>query len=140
MDTDAKQALLCRFGTKGLLLKLDELENDLVKALNEQTRAKTENAGYLSSGDRDCVEVKRILAELTVQPSDGKKLTVPEREAWLQKQRTENPTLKVALERQEKVSALLAHLQITVEMAREKLSNVRIVLALRTAQINFLAS
>jgi hypothetical protein len=91
----------------------------------------------------DCQEVKRILAELATQgpPAEsGKKLTAAHREVWLQKQRTENDELAAAINKQKSISFLLENNEINIEMARRRLEGARALLALRTAQINFLAS
>ena len=91
----------------------------------------------------DCQEVKRILAELATQGppiESGKKLTAAEREVWLQKQRTENDELAAAINKQKSIAFLLENNEISIEMARRRLEGARALLALRTGQINFLAS
>ncbi|MBA7588563.1 hypothetical protein ES708_30623 [subsurface metagenome] len=109
--------------------------------MTDEATFKSQNHNYLGSGD--CQEVKRILAELAAQaPSTkeaGKKTTIADREAWLQKQRTENKELADAIAKQGGVSFLIDDHQIKCDMARRRLTSVIAVLALKTAQINFLA-
>ncbi|GAI62573.1 unnamed protein product [marine sediment metagenome] len=112
------------------------------KAMIAEADFKNANHGYLGSGD--CQEVKRILAELSAQAPEtngaGKKLTIPDKETWLAKQRTENKELSEAIQKQREVSFLLDDHQIKVEMAKKRLEGIRAVLALTAQQLAFLAS
>jgi len=120
---------------------MHQYEGELERAMQEEADFKAQNHGYLGSGD--CQEVKRILGELAAQVPEasepGKKLTIADREVWLQKQRTENKELSEAIQKQRQVSFLIADNQIRVEMARTRLTGIRSILALKTAQIEFLA-
>jgi len=58
----------------------------------------------------------------------------------LQKQRTENSELAAAINKQKSIAFLLENNEINIEMARRRLEGARALLALRTGQINFLAS
>ncbi|MBA7554981.1 hypothetical protein ES705_47622 [subsurface metagenome] len=125
-----------------MIAKLHGYENELQKTMTEQMDFKAQNRGYLGSGD--CQEVKRILAELAVQAPEtneaGKKMTVSDKEIWLQKQRTENEELRGAIQKQRQVSFLIDDYEIKLEMARRRLTSVTAVLALKAQQIAFLAS
>jgi len=144
VEINDKVKILKSLDTKGLIARIQQYEDDLEHALREQASFKDINREYLTSGmSTDCQEVKRILAELATQGpprESGKKLTVAEREVWLQKQRTENDELAAAINKQKSISFLLENNEINIEMARRRLEGTRALLALRTGQINFLAS
>jgi len=120
---------------------LSEYEGELLQALREQADFTAQNSEFLGSGD--CQEVKRILAELAVQAPDvneaGKRLTIAERENWLTRQRTENSELSEAIQKQRQVLFLQDDYQIKAEIAKRRLDGTHKVLALKTAQIKFLA-
>jgi len=141
MEIEQKLEILRKLGTKSLIAKLTEYEGELLQALTQQADFKNQNHEFLGSGD--CQEVKRILAELTVQAPDineaGKRLTIAERENWLQRQRTENNELSEAIQKQRQVLFLQDDYEIKVEIAKQRLSGTHKVLALKIAQINFLA-
>ncbi len=142
MEILKKLAILKKLDTKGLTEKIQQYEDALEKAMITQAGFKNSNHGFLGIGD--CLEVKRILAELIVQAPEaneaGKKLTVADREAWLTKQRKENKELLDTITKQRQVAFLLDDHQIKVEMAKKRLEGVKAALAVRIAQINFLAS
>ena len=144
MELNDKLKILKRLDTKELIARIQHYEDDLEHAMREQASFKDINREYLTSGmSTDCQEVKRILAELATQgpPTEsGKKLTAADREVWLQKQRTENDELAAAINKQKSISFLLENNEISIEMARRRLDGARALLALRTGQINFLAS
>lgn len=142
MEIEEKIRVLKSRETKSLVEKLHQAEDALEKAMREESDFKAQNHGYLGSGD--CQEVKRILGELAAQAPEtngaGKKTTIADREAWLQRQRTENKELSDAIAKQRQVSFLIDDHQIKVEMARRRLAGTTAILALMTQQIAFLAS
>lgn len=142
MEIEQKVKILKSLGTKDLITKLHECEEELEKGMKSEAEFKAQNHSYLGSGD--CQEVKRLLAELAVQAPDaneaGKKTTVADREAWLAKQRTENKELAAAIIKQREVSFLTNDWQIKVESTRRRLEGIRGILALKTQQLAFLAS
>ena len=144
MELNYKLKILKSLDTKGIISKIQHYEDELEHALREQASFKDINREYLTSGmSTDCQEVKRILAELAAQgpPTEsGKKPTAAEREVWLQKQRTENDELAAAINKQKSIAFLLENNEISIEMARRRLEGARALLALRTGQINLLAS
>jgi len=144
VEISDKVKILKSLDTKGLIARIQHYEDDLEHALREQASFKDINREYLTSGmSTDCQEVKRILAELATQgpPAEsGKRLTATARDAWLQKQRTANDELAAAINKQKSIAFLLENNEINIEMARRRLEGARALLALRTGQINFLAS
>ena len=85
-----------------------------------------------------------ILAELAAHAPEtneaGKKMTLADKEVWLQKQRTENKELSEAIQKQRMVAFLIDDHEIKVEMDRRRLASMVAIMALRTQQIAFLAS
>lgn len=144
MKEAQKVRILNYLNTKGLVEQLKRYENELEKALTEQMTFTSTNHSYLATRGNDCQEVKRILAELTVatpnSDGSGKKLTVPDKENWLIRQREENKELNDAITKQRQVAFLLDDHSVKIEILKKRLEGTRAVLALRTAQINFLAS
>ena len=142
MEIEQKIQMLKARETKSLVEKLHQAEDDLEKAMVAEADFKAQSHGYLGSGD--CQEVKRILAELGVLAPDtngaGKKTTIPDKEAWLIKQRLDNKELADAITKQRQVNFLINDHDIKVEMARRRLEGIRAVLALTTQQIAFLAT
>ena len=142
MELDEKLKILKSLDTKDLIAKIRQYEDEFEKALAGQADFKSQNHQFLGSGD--CQEVKRILAELAAHAPEtnetGKKMTLADKEAWLQKQRTENKELSDAIQKQRQVAFLLDDHEIKVEMARRRLASVMAITALRTQQIAFLAS
>jgi len=142
MEIEEKIRILKSLDTKALIAKLSQYEDELQKLMAEEAMFKNQSHGYLGSGD--CQAVKKILAELAAQaPSTneaGKKTTVADREAWLQKQRTENNELNEAHQKQREGAFLVDDHVIKVEVARRRLAGATAVLALKTQQLAFLAS
>lgn len=142
MDIIEKAEGLRKIDTKSIILKLHEYEDELENALTAEADFKSQNHNFLGSGD--CQEVKNRLAELAALAPEtngaGKKMTIAERDNWLQRQRTANKELSEAIKKQRQVAFLTADHEIKVEMARRRLTSTIAILALRTAQINFLAS
>ncbi|GAJ12392.1 unnamed protein product [marine sediment metagenome] len=96
MEIIQKAKILKNLNTKELVKKLKQYEDALEKALNEQMTYASQNHSFIVSRGSDCQEVKRILAELTMQTptkEEGKKFTVADRETWLVLQRKENKEL-----------------------------------------------
>ena len=144
METEQKLKILRNMDTKGLMEKIRRYEDELQVALGEQASFKDQNREYLTSGaSSDCQEVKRILAELAAQGprlEQGRKLTAAEREVWLQRQRSENDELSAAIDKQRSIAFLVESNEIKIEMAKRRLEGARAVLALRAAQLSFLAN
>ena len=142
MEIDEKLKILKSLDTRDLIAKIRQYEDEFEKALAGQADFKSQNHQFLGSGD--CQETKRILAELAAQTPDaneaGKKLTLADKEVWLQKQRTENKELSEAIQKQRMVAFLMDDHEIKVEMAKRRLASTVAIMALRTQQIAFLAS
>lgn len=137
MKTEERIKLLQKqLRTRELVENLPTLENNLEKALTDEADFRNANQGYLASSGGDCSEVKRILAEISVR-AEGK--NAAEREAWLTRQRVENNSLAEAIVKQREVVFLLDDHRVKIEIAKKRYESARAVLALRTAQISFLA-
>lgn len=134
-NRNRKIQALKELDTLKLINMLPELQDKLEAVLREEASFRNLNIGFLASGDRDCAEAKRISAELTLTAISG---TAKDKEAWLTKQRTENDELARAIARQHDVGFNLENMRIDIEMSKKKLENVHKILALRTAQIQFL--
>lgn len=119
--------------TKSLIIKMHELENELEKLMKEEAEFKTHNYGYTGA---ECAEVKRIEAELVIRAEGSNE---NQRKAWLLKQRTDNLELLRALARQKVVAFEYDNLHIKLEMVKKRLEGIKAVLALKTAQLYFLA-
>jgi len=142
MEPEEKIKILKSLDTKNLIEKLHKYEDELETALREAASFKDLNRGYLSSTG-DCQEVKKLLAELRAQTpatnGAGKKTTLADKDDWLQKQRVDNQELAAAIAKQKDTAFLLENNEIKAEIARRRLAGATVVLALKTAQINFLA-
>ena len=142
MDVLQKVEALKTLDTKALIVKLHQYEDGFEKAMIAEADFKNSNHGFLGIGD--CLEVKRILAELSVKTpeldKDEKKMTAAGKEKWLIRQREENKELNDAISKQRQVVFLLDDHHIKVEMAKKRLEGIKVVLILKTAQINFLAT
>ena len=136
MKDSEKIILLKQRNTASLEKRLSELENSLEGAMRQEAELRNENIGFIASVGSDCAEVKRLEAELLVI-AEGKNDT--ERKAWLTRQRTGNDELAVAVRVQRSVAFKIDNSRIDVEMAKKRLESVKIILALKTAQINFMA-
>jgi len=147
MKTEQKLAVLKSLNTKALVESLPKLEEEFDRTLRDDASFRNLNYGYLASTGSDCAEVKRIMAELIIQAPEtwadgekaGKRLTAPEKEAWLIKQREGNRGLANAIKRQIDVSFILDNNRIAIEMAKKRLESAKVVLGLKTAQIKFLS-
>ena len=143
MEIAQKTRLLKSLDTKDLITKLKQYEDGLEKAMNEQMTYTSQHHSFIASRGSDCQEVKRILAELGMQAptkEEGKKFTKADKDDWLILQRKENKELSDAIVQQRQVAFLLDDYQIKYEMTKKRLEGIKVVLALKTAQINFLAS
>lgn len=143
MEIEEKAKILKGLGTKEIIESIHKYEDELEKAMLEEASFKNLNYGYLAASGHDCQEVKRILAELAAQvpetDSENKKLTAPQKEAWILRQRTENAELTGAINKQKNVAFLMENNQTKTEITKRRLEGTRAVLALRTQQIAFLA-
>ncbi len=140
IQTQTKIKIVNSQRTATLIEQLSQLEVEYQKALMEQTEHKNANATFLSSIGSDCQAVKEFMAGLN-PPSevDGKKTTVADREAWLLKQRKENKDLFSLIERQKTAAFIIESDKNQIAITENKMSNVRAILALRTAQLSFLS-
>ncbi len=131
-------------GTFGstLVKDIQKLEDELEAALKAEKKDRMENQEYLTSGvSSDCKAVKRFEAELilTAPKKNEKAMNSEETKSWMERQRTENKAFADIISKQKMASFLIEDHQIKIDMARTRLNGLRSILALRTAQISFLA-
>ena len=136
MKTVTKIALLNQITPRGLIENLSKIEVELEEALIREADFRNQNHQYLASSGSDCGEVKKLLAEIATN-NPGKNTV--EREAWVTMQRVDNQEVNNAITRQREVAFLIDDHRVKVEMAKKRHESTRAVIALRTAQINFLA-
>jgi len=141
MELEKKLEILKNLDTKNLMERVHQYEDALEKALREQASFKNLNYEYLAGRDGHCLAVNNMLAELISKMPEmkgNKRLSAAEKEAWLQRQYTENKGLSAAMAKQKDVAFLTDTNEINIEIAKKRLESTRGVLALRTAQIRFL--
>lgn len=140
---NTKAIYLRELDTRALVSRIEETENKLETSLREESSFKNLNAGFLCAFGSDCSEARRVIAELSARvpetlPGGDKKLTAPQKEAWLFRQRVENEELSATIGKQKDVAFQLDNFRIAVEMAKKRLESTKAVLGLKTAQILFL--
>lgn len=141
MEFQEKVEFLNQMGTKTLIEKLDSWQDMLFIALGEDAKYRAENVVYLAGYTDDCRAVKEVLAKLSMDPplgQDGKKATVAQVEAWLIFQRTHNEELMTAIAKQNEVAFKVENNRISIEDYKRRIDALKAVIALRTAQIEFL--
>ena len=136
--------------TKELVDKLPALLDEYQQRLMDQVQNRQINAEYTASLTGDCKAVKEFMAGLNPptevqslpvegEPPKVRKTTAAEKEAWFSRQRIENKMLYALTQKQAVASTIIESDKIAVEIAVQRLQNARTVLALKTAQLNFLA-
>ena len=142
MNESEKLIFLRDLNTKTLVENMHKFEDELSKELFEDARNRNLNSGFLASYGEDCREVKDMLAEVATKcplgPA-GKAMTVADKENWLRQQRKQNGDLASLINRQNNVTFETENARIRIQLATKKLDNIKTVLVLKTAQINFLA-
>ncbi|MBA7650849.1 hypothetical protein ES703_58662 [subsurface metagenome] len=137
-----KVSILNQLGTKELVTNLDELI-DKVASLQETRQASiNENPDFLGSFNHDCEAIKGIEAQMLLDSpefdTDGKKVTVDRRQAWLEAEKRKNEPWLRAMAKQRELTGLLAGLDIEIEKTARRYAALKSFLELRTAQINLL--
>ena len=136
MDFAKKTSILQALNTAELIASLKTLEADLEKRLLEQMQFSTQQHDFLAGSGQVCTAVKKILAEL-VPVAEGKNQA--EKDAWLTRQSQSNDALNNAITKQREAAFVLEDHRVRIEMVKRRHDSVRALIALRTAQINFLA-
>jgi hypothetical protein len=130
--------------TQELREKLDSTIEEYKKALFDQALHRSANAEYIASYGADCDALKEKMAMLHVPIShaDGKKIFAnkDEKTDWLLRERQQNPDLIAIIKKQNTVSFIIESDRANVEILIQKIQNMRTVITLKTAVINFLAS
>ena len=139
-----KTELIKALGTAALIKSINQAEEELQKLMNEELNFRSQNQTYLAGKSSDCQAVKDIEAQLMLQgpPIDAEKKKAPtmdEKKAWIEQQRTQNKDLAEAVQKQKMAEFTAGDYQIKIDMARTKITDLRAVLSLRTAQITFFA-
>jgi hypothetical protein len=141
VEIEEKIAFLNSLKTAELISRIGKAETALQEVLLSDAAYRSNNVGRLAAYGEDCAEVKTMLAELALTVPDtlgNVKATAATKEAWLRTQRTANLPLAEAIKTQNQVTFECENLRIQIEMVRKKLESLKGVLALRTAQVNFL--
>jgi len=131
-----KMEILQAMDTKRLIEMIPKLEKDYEAARREENNFTHLNSRFLTSRTGESSEVKRLKAEaLLTMPGKNKE----EREAQVDRQRSGETELAQALQMETDLNYTAENLAINTERAKIALNNVLAVLALRKAQIEFLA-
>jgi len=143
MNIKKRLIMLQKLDTKKLAERLDVLQDSLFTSLLNRANLSLEESRNIGRAGGDSPRVKELLAMATfVCPAeiDGQKVTNDKmQEAWLTKQRKESKELNEAGQAQAQAQFQLDSSQATIDATKEELRNIRVVLALKTAQINFLS-
>ena len=144
LSIEQKTVYLQQLGTAELIRSINSAQAEFEKALTEEAEKRLEYSQHLTGRSTTSPAVKQIETELMIQApaknAEGKKSTAADKEAWLQEQREANPALKEAIEKEKMAGRVLSDLAVILEIAKSRLSNLKAILALRTAQITFFAS
>jgi len=142
MEFSHKLQILKYLDTKSLCENILKLEDELEQKTREDISFRHSNAGYLAALGSDCNEVKQRLAQLAVSApevdGEGKKYTAPQKEAWLVSRRVKDDQLVKDLQKQKDVAFHVENNRVGIEMKKKRLESMRVVVTLKTAQINFL--
>ena len=142
MDIKQKLEILQKLDTKKLVEQLKALEEGFFSNMLNHSNLYLEESQNIGRAGGDSLRVKELLAMATfICPAEieGKKTTADMREAWLTKQRKESKELNEAIHAQAQAQFQLDTSQATIDTIKEELRNIRAVLALKTAQVNFLS-
>jgi hypothetical protein len=142
MDILEKRDFIQALGTAQLIKDIHTLEAELETLLKQELEFRSKSADHLAGKSDDTPAIKALEAELSASAplaASGKEMTVDAKKAWLLRQRTENPNLKAAVTKQREATFVQDDLEIKKEMTRKRLDNLKAILSLRCAQINFFA-
>jgi hypothetical protein len=139
-----KTELIQRLGTAQLVRDIVQQEAEILQLQSEELNFRAKNSDFIpGKASSDCDAVKKLEAELIIQapvdPESKKSMTVDAKKAWLERQHTENKAMADLIQKQKMAEFTSGDLNIRLEAAQRKLTDLRGVLALRTAQITFFA-
>lgn len=135
---EQKQQILQQLDTKKLITSVQEKIQELYNHQKAELVFVSENRDYLAGRGDLCREAKMREAELRSEAaSDLKAVQI---DAWLLIQRREDPEFKRILNKQTEVEFQLDQMKVKGEHLRRQITSMDGLIALRTAQINFLAS
>ena len=152
MEFEERIEILNGMNTAKLIADIKLSEETLEKLMLDDAGYRNINARYLAAYNDDCTAVKELDSELmytaqstqgdiyvTLERMTGKKPTAALMETWLAQQRHDNQGLVQAITRQYSVTFQCETNKIKIDMAKKRLESLKGVLALRVAQISFLA-
>ena len=142
MDIKQKLEILQKLDTRKLTERLKMLEEGFFTNLLNHATLCLEESQNIGRAGGDSPRVKELLAMATfICPAeiDGKKTTADMREAWLTRQRKESKELNEMIQAQAQAQFQIDTSQAAIDAVKEELRNIRVVLALKTAQIDFLS-
>lgn len=141
---EMQRRVLQQLDLKGLVEALEEASEEISQALSNLLGYEQDQREFLAGRGQDCPAVRERLAVLAAQApqkrEDGKPTTLAEREAWLQRQRSEDELLAELLKKQREVEYGRAHWQQVVDDARRRHGDLRAIMELRSALLRYLAS
>ena len=141
MSFEVKSAIMSKWGTKDLIDSLRATEDEISTAMDDQSKFRLENVAYTKNARSGmCPAIEDIMAQLNLQVPEkigDKKLTIPDKEAWLDRQKKENPELAAAYQKMQMVEALSYDFDKRLTIANLKVNNIRAVMQLRSAQLLF---
>jgi len=140
LDDSQKLTIYNRIGAVKIISELRDTFADVERLMQEETQYRLENTDYLSIADRDSSAVKMLLAGLRPPLTDeeGKKLTVADKDNWLQLQRVENEALAYEIAKQKEVSFTLDSIRTELDIAKRKVDVLKSISGLTEATLNFL--
>lgn len=142
-EIKVKVAILNQLGTKQLVNDLNELIEKIATLQETRQASVNENPDFLGSSTHNCEAVKAIEAQMLLDSpefdTDGKKVTVDRRQAWLEAEKRKHEPWLRALAKQRELIGLLAGLDIDIEKTARRYAALKAFLELRTAQIQFLS-
>lgn len=134
--------ILRRMDLKALVGRLEKVRDEALKASMDLLGFESDNRGHLHRGVGDSEAVKEreavLLLEAPTVQETGRPTTQVQKEAWLVGQRRSDELLAATLKKQADVSYERAHLAAVLEDTIREHGDIRALLALRTAQLNFL--
>ena len=141
MDIMAKKDFIKALKTKELIDSLDTQEKELQALREKELQFRSQNSQYITGRSADCTAVRNIKAELsmTAPMLDGKPMTEAQLTKWIASQEKTNTALLDAITKQREADFAAGDLEIQIKGAESKITSIRAIMALRTAQISFFA-
>jgi len=141
MDIIEKKDYIKALKTKELIDSLEKQESDLKDLREKELQFRSKSSQYITGRGSDCSAVKKLKAEISMSAPllDGKKMTEDQTEKWLSTQEKTNKELIDAITKQKEADFAAGDFEIQIKSAESRLSTLRSIMALRTAQISYFA-